>query len=84
MCLLAKFGGHRSYRKGAINSDIDTLGKAKLAASICHIARFLKSGIPIYNSEVPDTTGTKTTTTRRGTQAIAKCFAFHANAMKLL
>ena len=27
------------------------MGKTKLTASICHIARFLKSGIPSYNPE---------------------------------
>ena len=57
MYLLAKSGGHRCYRNGDINSYInsymDILGKAELTASIRHIARFLKSGIPIYNSEVP-------------------------------
>ena len=31
------------------------LEKAELITSIRHIARFPKSGIPIYNSEVPDT-----------------------------
>ena len=49
---------------------MDTLEKAELTASICHIARFLKSGIPIYNSDVSDTAGRKTT--RRRTQANAK------------
>ena len=38
---------------------MDTLKKAELAVSIHHIARFLKPGIPIYNSEVPDTDGKK-------------------------
>ena len=46
---------------------MDTLEKAELAASILHIAIFLKSGIPIYNSEVPDTAGRKTRTRRRTT-----------------
>ena len=41
---------------------------------------FLKSGTPLYNSEVPDTAGRKTR--RRRTQAIAKRFAFYANAKK--
>ena len=36
---------------------------------------FLKSGIPIYNSKVP------VMAVRRKTQAIAKRFAFHANAI---
>ena len=38
-----------------------------------------QSGIPIYNSEVSDTADRKT---RRRTQAITKCYAFHANAKK--
>ena len=82
MYLLAKFGHHRSYRNGDINSYMDTLEKAELLVSIHHIARFLKSGIPNYNSEVPDATGRKTS--KRRTQAIAKCFAFHANAIDKL
>ena len=53
-----------------------------LTASIRHIARFLKSGIPIYITKIPDTAGRKTT--RRRTQAIAKRFVSHANAMKIL
>ena len=84
MYLIAKFGGHRSYRNGGINSDInsymDTLEKAELTSSNRHIARFLKSGTPIYNSEVLDTAGRKTTTRR--TQAIAKRFAFQANGTR--
>ena len=39
---------------------MDTLEKAELTASIRHIERFLKSRIPIYNSEAPDTAGRKT------------------------
>ena len=57
MYLLTKFGDHKSYRNGDINSYInsymDTLEKVELTASIRHIAIFLKSEIPIYNSEVP-------------------------------
>ena len=86
MYLLTKFGGDRSYRNGDINSYInsytDTLEKAELSELIHYIARFLKSGKPIYNSEVPDTAGRKTTS-RRKTQAIAKRFAFLANTMSL-
>ena len=78
------FGDHRSYRTGDINSYIkfylNNLEKAEITASTRHIARFLKSGIPIYNSEVPDTTGRKTRRRRR-TQTIAKCFVFHANTI---
>ena len=36
---------------------MDALEKAELIASIRHIERYLKSGIPIYNTEVPDTAG---------------------------
>ena len=39
---------------------MDTLGKAEPTASMCHVARFLKPGIPIHNSEVLDTAGRKT------------------------
>ena len=34
---------------------MNTLEKAELTASIHHIKRFSKSGILIYNSEIPDT-----------------------------
>ena len=44
-----------------------------------HIARFFKSGTPIYSSEVPDTTGRKTRRRKRRAQAIAKSFAFHVD-----
>ena len=47
-----------------------TMKKTVLTASIRHNARFLKSGISIYNSEVPATTGRKTR--RRRTQAILR------------
>ena len=57
MYLLAKFGVHRS--NGNVNSCMNfymhTSEKANLTSSIHHIERFSKSGIPIYNSEVPDT-----------------------------
>ena len=53
-------------------------------ASIRHIARFLKSDILIYNSKILDTAGRKTRRIRRRTQAIAKSFAFDANAKKAL
>ena len=80
MYLLTNFGDHRSYRNGDINfyinSYMDTLEKVELTTSTGHIAIFLKSGIPIYNSEVPDTTGRKTTTTIRKTHAIGKCMRF--------
>ena len=67
------------YRNGDINSCsssyMDTLEKAKLTASICHIAGFLKPGILIYNSKVLDTAR------RLIPRAIPKRFAFHANAI---
>ena len=63
MYVLANFSDHRFYRNGDINfytnSHMDTLEKAKLTASTHHIALFLKSGIPIYNSKVPDTASKK-------------------------
>ena len=59
---------------------MDTLEIAELNTSIHHTAKFFKSGIPIYNSEVPDMADRKTRRRRR-TQAIAKRFAFCANAI---
>ena len=59
---------------------MDTFEKAELIASIRHIAIFLKFGIPIYNSEASDTAGIKTRRWRI-TQAIAKRYAFHVNAI---
>ena len=87
MYLPAQFGDHRSYRNANINSYInsymDNLEKDHFATSIRHIGRFLKSGIPIYSSEVPDTAGSKAR--RRGkTHAIAKRYAFHANAIRCI
>ena len=61
---------------------MNTLEKAKLTASIRHIARFLKSGILIYNSEVSDTANSKTRKRGRRTEAIARRFAFHANPIR--
>ena len=67
MYLSAKFGDHRSYRNGVINSYINYYMKTEFTTLIRHIAIFLKSGIPIYNSEVPDTASRNR---RRRTQAI--------------
>ena len=79
MHLLAKFDD-RSYRNGGIISYINSyMETAELTASIRRIVRCLKSRICIYNSEILDTAGRKTRR-RRKTQAIAKCFAFYANA----
>ena len=44
---------------------MDSLEKAELTTSIGHIAKFLKSGMSIYNSEVPDMTGRKTRRKKR-------------------
>ena len=86
MYLLAKFGSYRLYGNGDINSYIsfyiNTLENDEFTASVRHIEIFSKSGMPIYNSKVPDTTGRKTRKRRRGKrEAIAKCYAFHANAI---
>ena len=51
-----------------------TSKNAELSALILHIARFLKSGIPIYNSNVPETVTKKKT---RRTQAITKRLECH-------
>ena len=56
-------------------------GCKKIAQNCEIIARFLKSGIPIYNSEVQDTAGRKTRRKRRRTQATAKRFAFYTNSI---
>ena len=65
---------------------VDTWEKTELTPSIRHIAISLKSGIPIYISEVPDTAGknTRTRRRRRRTQVIAKRYAFHVNAKSFL
>ena len=64
---LAKFGGHRFYRKEDIISYMDILEKAELTTSICHIAKSLKSGIPICNFEVRDMAGRETRKKREST-----------------
>ena len=61
---------------------MDILEKSELTASIRHIARFFKSGIPIHNSEIPNMTGRKTR--RRRTRAIAKRSAFNAKALRYI
>ena len=67
MDLFAKFCGHRSYGNEdinfIINSYMNHLEKAVLTASIRHIERISKTGIPIHNYEVPDTDDRKTTRT---------------------
>ena len=60
--LLFRFIGHKSYGNGDINSYItyiNILEKAELTASIRQTERFSKSGISIFNCEVPGTTGRK-------------------------
>ena len=59
---------------------MDTLEKAELNASIPHIAVFLKSGKPIYNSQDRNTAARKRRRRRR-THAIAKRYTLHANAI---
>ena len=76
-----QIGGHKYYRNGDIKFYINFyLEKGELSASINHIVRFLKSAIPICNSEIPDTAGRKTRR-RRKTQTTAKRYAFDANAI---
>ena len=86
MYLLGKFGRHRFYGNGYIsyiNSYVITSEKSELNASIHHIERILKSGILIYNSEVPGTADRKRRRRRRRrTQANAKRCAFHADTIK--
>ena len=64
---------------------MNTLEKAVLTALVCHIEGFSNSGIPIYNSKYPDTASRKTRRRRRKkkTQAKAKHYVFHANAIKV-
>ena len=58
------------------------LEKTEFTTSTYHTAIFLKSGIPIYNSKVPDTAGRKTRRRRgRRTQATARRYAFHGNTI---
>ena len=61
---------------------MDALEKFELIALIHHMGIFLKLRIPIYNSEVPDAADRKTRRRRiRRPQVIAKCYAFHTNAI---
>ena len=81
---VAKFGSYRSCRNGDINFYmISYMGILEIdTAQICHIARLLKSGTPIYNSKVPNTAGRKERRKRRRIQAITKRYAFHVIAKK--
>ena len=83
MYLLAKFGDLRSYRNRDINSYtssyMDSLGKPELNDPPSAI--FLTSGITICNPK--SRTAGRTPRKRRRkkrTQALAKRYAFHANA----
>ena len=62
---------------------MNTLEKAELTTSIRHIARFVKSRMPIYNFNLPGTAGRKARRRGRKAQAMAKRYPFHANAVKL-
>ena len=86
MHLLTKFGDHMSYSNedinSYINSYVNTAEKAEIIAMVRHIERFSKSGISIYNSEVPDTADRKTTTKTITASTIAKRYVFHTNAKR--
>lgn len=68
MYLLAKFG-YTSYGNGKINFYINaymnTSEKAEPTASIRHIEKLSKLGIPIYNSKVPEKMGNGIQTTAK-------------------
>ena len=74
MYLIAKSGGHGSYGNGDINSFINfyinTSERVEVTASIRHIERFSKSGLAIYNSEVPETVGRKKGEEHRQLQSV--------------
>lgn len=86
MCLIAKSSGFRSHGNEDINSYVNSSTnaseKAEPTASTRFIKRFSKSGIPTYNSKVPDTTGRKRITTTTKTQTIAMLYVFHVNTIK--
>ena len=81
MYLLVKCGSYMSYGNGEMNSYVssymNTLEKGELIASVPHFDRSSKSGIPVYNSGVPDRTARKTR--RKNTQATVKRYGFPAN-----
>ena len=61
------------------------LEKIEITVLVGHIGKFSKSGIPIYNSEVPDKASRKTKRRKKSrTQAITKRYTFHANATRQL
>ena len=55
---------------------MNNLNKPDLTSSICHVERFSNSEIPIYNSKVPEK--------MNRIQAVAKCYAYEANATRSL
>ena len=87
MFLLVKPRDHKFQRNGDINSYInsymETLEKAELTTSICHIGRFLKSGIPIYNSKVPDMANRKTAEEEQEQRQLHSIM-FHANTINYI
>ena len=63
---------------------MNTLLNSELTASICHIERCSKSGMPVYNSEAPNTAGRKTSRKmRRRTEANARRYVFHSNVQNV-
>ena len=58
---------------------MNTLEKDEFSASVRHIERFSKSGIPIYNSKVPDMACRRTRRMRR--RKTGNCKALHTNAV---
>ena len=63
---------------------MNTSQKTELTASALHIDRFLKVGITIYNSEVPNTAGRKTRRKRRRTKVIAKRYCVSRKRKKTM
>ena len=63
---------------------MDTLEKAELTTSICHIGRFLKSGIPMYNSTVLDMASRKTTEEGEEERRQLQSIMFHANTINYI
>ena len=63
---------------------MNTSEKAELTVSVRHSERFSKSGIVIFNSDVPDNAYRKTTTTtRKRTQATVLQSVMHFKRTQL-
>ena len=77
--MLAKFDGDWSFGNGVIhscvNSYMNTSKEVELKASVCHVETFSKSGMTIFNSEVPEKFLT------RVKKAIAKRYPLQASAI---